>query len=118
MPKQITITSISGNSPFDFYACDITNTYCYLIASSVVAPPVLVLDIPPPLDVASVVNVKVIDSSGCTEFINYSCSPTPTTTATPTVTPTITVTPGLSPTVTPSVTVTPTITPTPTVTAT
>lgn len=118
MPKQIIITSISGNSPFDFYACDITNTYCYLIASSVVAPPVLVLDIPPPLDVASVVNVKVIDSSGCTEFINYSCSPTPTTTTTPTVTPTLTVTPGLSPTVTPSVTLTPTLTATPTVTPT
>lgn len=118
MPKQIIITSISGNSPFDFYACDITNTYCYLIASSVVAPPVLVLDIPPPLDVASVVNVKVIDSSGCTEFINYSCSPTPTTTMTPTVTPTLTVTPGLSPTVTPSVTLTPTLTATPTVTPT
>ena len=118
MPKQIIITSISGNSPFDFYACDITNTYCYLIASSVVAPPVLVLDIPPPLDVASVVNVKVIDSSGCTEFINYSCSPTPTTTMTPTVTPTLTVTPGLSPTVTPSVTLTPTLTASPTVTPT
>lgn len=118
MPKQIIITSISGNSPFDFYACDITNTYCYLIASSVVAPPVLVLDIPPPLDVASVVNVKVIDSSGCTEFINYSCSPTPTMTVTPTMTPTITVTPGLSPTVTPSVTLTPTLTATPTVTPT
>lgn len=118
MPKQIIINSVSGNSPFDFYACDITNTYCYLIASSVFTPPVLVLDIPPPLDVASVVNVKVIDSSGCTEFINYSCSPTPTTTTTPTVTPTLTVTPGLSPTVTPSVTLTPTLTATPTVTPT
>lgn len=118
MPKQIIITSVSGNPPFDFYACDITNTYCYLIASSVVAPPTLVLDIPPPLDVASVVNVKVIDSSGCTEFVNYSCSPTPTTTPTPTLTPTITVTPGLSPTVTPSVTLTPSLTQTPSLTPT
>lgn len=116
MANQITITGITGNPPFDIYACDITITYCYLVASSVVSPPTLVLDVPPPLDNADDVVVKVVDSSGCTMFLNFLCPPSPTPTVTPGLTPTAT--PTNTPTNTPTPTVTPTNTPTPTVTPT
>ena len=120
MPKQITITSVSGSSPFDVYACDITVTYCYLVANFISVPPTLTLSIPPPLENTNDIVIKVIDSLGCSELITFFCSPTPTQTPTQTPTPTMTVTPGLTPTMTPTPSITPTQTPTvtPTVTPT
>ena len=34
MANVIQISSISGNSPYDIYVCDITLTYCYLVSGS------------------------------------------------------------------------------------
>lgn len=111
MAKQITVNYVSGNSPFEVYACDITVTYCYLVTNFVSVPPTLTLSIPPPLENTNDIVIKVIDSLGCSELITFFCSPTPTQTPTQTPTPTMTVTPGLTPTVTPTPSKTPTQTP-------
>ena len=89
--QVIEITSLNGHSPFDISICDLTLTYCYVVATGVVSvPPTLLLTIPIELYGANQVLVVVTDSIGCDEFILQSCpgtpTPTPTTTATPTPT--------------------------------
>jgi hypothetical protein len=89
--QVVEITSLSGHSPFNISICDITLTYCYVVATGVVVvPPTLELQIPAQLEGAQQVIVKVVDSIGCQEIILQSCptTPTPTPTITPTPTPT------------------------------
>jgi len=90
--QVIEITSLNGHSPFDISICDLTLTYCYVVATGVVSvPPTLELPIPSQLEGASQVLVVVTDSIGCEEFLLESCPlpPTPTPTITPTPTPTM-----------------------------
>ena len=92
--QVIEITSLNGHSPFDISICDLTLTYCYVVATGVVSvPPTLQLPIPSQLEGASQVLVVVTDSIGCEEFLLESCPlpPTPTPTTTPTPTPTMVV---------------------------
>ena len=91
MPHQISITGVTGTPPYSITICDTTLVYCYLITGSTTIPPTFTFDVPPPLDVADSVIVKVTDSNGCEIFLPYSCPPTPT--PTPTLTPTPTPTP-------------------------
>jgi len=89
--QVVEITSLSGHSPFNISICDITLTYCYVVATGVVSvPPTLELQIPAQLDGANQVLVVVTDAIGCQEFILQTCpvTPTPTPTITPTPTPT------------------------------
>jgi len=89
--QVVEITSLSGHSPFNISICDITLTYCYVVATNVViVPPTLELQIPAQLEGVQQVIVKVVDSIGCQEIILQSCptTPTPTPTITPTPTPT------------------------------
>jgi len=89
--QVIEITSLSGHSPFNISICDITLTYCYVVATGVVSvPPILELPIPVQLEGAQQIIVKVVDSIGCQELLLQSCpgTPTPTPTQTPTPTPT------------------------------
>ena len=91
--QVINITSLSGTAPYDVYVCDVTITYCYLVASGVSTVP-QVIDLPPFLSGVESIIVKVIDSTGCNEFHLVPCSqPSPSNTLTPSVTPTPTVTP-------------------------
>lgn len=88
--QVIQITSLSGHSPYDITICDITNTYCYVVASGVVSVPITV-EIPTELSGTQELIVVITDSSGCETFSNYNCftpTPTPTFTPTPTITPT------------------------------
>jgi hypothetical protein len=89
--QVIEITSLSGHSPYNITICDITLTYCYVVATGVVVvPPTLQLTIPTQLEGANQVLVVVTDAIGCQEFILQTCptTPTPTPTITPTPTPT------------------------------
>jgi hypothetical protein len=89
--QVIEITSLLGQSPYDISICDLTLTYCYVVATGVVSvPPTLLLTIPSQLEGANQVLVVVTDSIGCEKFILQSCpgTPTPTPTLTPTPTPT------------------------------
>ena len=81
--QVVEITSLSGHSPFNISICDITLTYCYVVATGVVVvPPTLELQIPTQLEGAQQVIVKVVDSIGCQELILQSCPTTPTPTPT------------------------------------
>jgi hypothetical protein len=85
----IEITGATGTGPYDIYVCDITLTYCYLVSSATTIPPTYTVTIPIPLDGASQVIVKLIDSLSCETIQLYTClTPTPTPTLTPTPTPT------------------------------
>ena len=86
----IEITSLTGHSPYDITICDITKSYCYIVASGVTSAPIMV-DIPTELLGTQELIVVVTDSTGCETFSNYNCftpTPTPTFTPTPTITPT------------------------------
>ena len=89
--QVVDIISLTGHSPYNISICDMTLTYCYVVATGVVSvPPTLSLNIPIELTGADKVLVVVTDSIGCQEFILQSCPPTPTPTPTLTPTPTIT----------------------------
>ena len=88
--QVIQITSLTGHSPYDITICDITKSYCYVVASGVTSAPITV-EIPTELSGTQELIVIITDSAGCETFSNYNCfspTPTPTFTPTPTITPT------------------------------
>jgi hypothetical protein len=124
MSQQVTITSVTANTPVEIYYCDSFSADCVYVSTVSVFP--YTFNVPSPYSESSIV-VKIEDVNGCVdgEVINITPTPTssvtPTVTQTPTNTPTQTQTPNSSPTVTPTQTgtptETPTTTPTPSVTA-
>ena len=87
----IEINSITGHSPYDITICDITKTYCVVVATGIVSVPTIV-DVPTELSGTQELIVVITDSSGCETFHPYYCfTPTPTPTHTPTPTQTMTV---------------------------
>ena len=123
MSQQVTITSVTANTPVEIYYCDSMSASCVYVSTVSVFP--YTFDVPDPYDNGDFI-VKIVDTEGCEigHEIYLTPTPTPTTTltSTPTPTNTSTVTPTNSstPTVTPTNTVTPTVTttntPTPTTT--
>lgn len=63
MALQVTINSITGQSPYDVYICQTGGTGCFYISTISSAP--YVFDIPPPYDSSTVYMLKVIDNIGC-----------------------------------------------------
>jgi hypothetical protein len=111
MAQQVTITSVTANTPVDIYYCDSLAANCVYVASVSTFPYTFV--VPDPYDLADYV-IKIIDINGCIDIESALVTPTPTTSVTPTITPTNTQTP----TTTPTNTTTPTTTSTPTTTIT
>lgn len=116
----IEITTFTGATPFNVTICDLTLTYCYVVATNVSSLPIVV-NVPQPLIGSPQLIVKLKDKNNCEHFQLYSCiTPTPTPTPTNTQTPTSSVTPTIkltkTPTPTPTLTPTSTLEPTPTVT--
>ncbi len=112
MPVQVTISSLTGNSPYDLYVCDTTLTACTFVVTF--AYPSYVFNLPAPYDEDSEFCLKIIDSDGC--WITSCKTPSGTPiyiTPTPTKTPTSTPTPTVTTTITPTPSYTPTHTPTP-----
>jgi len=73
MANIIQINSISGNSPYDIYVCDITLTYCYLVSGSTIITTPYQFVVPSPLDNVTSLILKIVDSLGCEKFVLLTC---------------------------------------------
>jgi hypothetical protein len=115
MSQEITITSVTANTPVEIYYCDSIGDNCVYVATVSVFP--YTFNVPPPYDNQDII-VKIIDTQSCVNelIIPISPTPTPSVTSTPTNTPSYTPTNTITPTKTS--TQTPTKTSTPTNTAT
>jgi hypothetical protein len=123
MGQQITITSVTANTPVDIYYCDSLSANCVYISTVSTFPFTFI--VPDPYDFVDYV-IKIIDVNGCVDAEVVPITPTPTASITPTLTqtptntPTETTTPTMTPTMTQTQTMTPTMTqtqtPTPSVT--
>ena len=119
MAEQITIQSVTANTPVDIYYCNALSASCVYVASVAVFP--FTFDVPSPTADTDFV-IKIVDSQSCVDGMTILITPTPT----PSITPTNTLTPTFTPTtsLTPTLTITPTAsipgspTPTPTLTMT
>jgi len=123
MAIDITIASITGQSPYDIYICDSVVANCVYISTIQSGNTPYIFTVPTPLDNQTSLCVKIVDSNECVfsycfvGYITQTPTQTPTVTPTKTTTPTVTPTNTTTPTVTPTNTTTPTITPTITPTA-
>lgn len=63
MPTDITISGITGSTPFKIYVCDDPITTCVYINTITTTP--YVFEIPSVLDGQPSYNLKVIDNNGC-----------------------------------------------------
>jgi hypothetical protein len=123
MSQQVTITSVTANTPVDIFYCNSSSGSCVSVATVSVFP--YTFTVPPPYDETNIV-IKIEDNNGCVdgEVIFITPTPTPSITSSPTRTPTQTSTttqtqtntPTRTPTQTSTPTTTPTFTPTPSVT--
>jgi hypothetical protein len=123
MSEQVTITSVTANTPVDI-SYSYANSGSPVYVATVSTFP-FTFDVPDPYDLADFL-VIIEDTQGCLYSQEVYITPTPTPSITPsqTVTPTVTTTPSntpsYTPTTTPTITVTstvsPTVTPTPSVT--
>ena len=64
MAVQVTINSITGQSPFDIYICQSNGTGCFYISTITSTP--YVFDITEPYDSSTLYMLKVIDGNNCT----------------------------------------------------
>jgi len=63
MALSITISSITGTSPFEIYICQSDGTGCFYINDTSTVP--YTFDIPSPYDTSVSYMVKVVDAEGC-----------------------------------------------------
>lgn len=105
MSQQVTITSVTANTPVDIYYCDSFSANCVYVSTVSVFP--FFFDVPPPYDETNIV-IKIEDVNGCIDGETVFVTPTPTSNVTPTVTQTPTVTPTNSRTPSTTLTMTPT----------
>jgi hypothetical protein len=117
MAQQVTITSVTANTPVDIYYCNSTSGDCISVATVSVFP--YTFDVPDPYDYEDFV-IKIIDTQGCIDGDIIYITPTPTPNVTPSLsfTPTQTITQTITQTKTPTQTPTFTMTPTQTQTQT
>ena len=125
MSQQVTITSVTANTPVEIYYCNSFSASSSCVSVGTVSTFPFTFSVPPPYDQTNIV-IKIEDNNGCIDGEVIFITPTPTSsvtptltktpTNTPTVTKTPTTTPTLSPTNTASPTTTPTFTPTPSTT--
>ena len=115
MSQEVTISSVTANTPVDIYYCDSMSASCVYVATVSTFP--YTFDVLDPYDYADFV-IKIVDTQSCEigQIILVTPTQTPPNTATPT--PTITVTPTNTSTNTPTPSITPTNTSTPTLTPT
>jgi hypothetical protein len=66
MPTEITITSVSGATPFDVYICNDPSTTCVYVDTITVANIPYSFNVPSILDGQTSYNLKVVDNNGCT----------------------------------------------------
>jgi len=121
MAQEVTITSVTANTPLDIYYCNSTSGSCVSVGTVSVFP--FSFTVPDSASTENIV-IKIIDTQGCIDGNIIYITPTPTPTITPSLsfspTPTVTstITPTNTNTKTPTNSVTPTFTPTNTTTPT
>lgn len=123
MSQQVTINSVTANTPVEIFYCNSSSGSCVSVATVSSFP--YTFSVPPPYDETNIV-IKIEDNNGCIDGEIIYITPTPTSSVTPTVTktptntPTVTKTPTNTPTISPTqtatTTTTPTVTPTPSTT--
>ena len=64
MAVQVTISSITGQSPYDVYICQSNGSGCFYISTITTTP--YVFDIPAPYDTSSSYLLNVVDANNCT----------------------------------------------------
>ena len=64
MAVQVTISSITGQSPYDVYICQSNGSGCFYISTITTTP--YVFDIPSPYDTSASYQLKVVDANNCT----------------------------------------------------
>jgi len=111
MSQQVTITSVTANTPVEIFYCDSFSANCVYVSTVSVFP--YTFDVPPPYNENNIV-IKIEDTEGCIDGEIVYITPTPTASITPTVTKTPTNTPTQTQTSTNTPTVTTTQTKTPT----
>jgi hypothetical protein len=101
MAIEVTINSVTGQSPYDIYICQTGGTGCFYMATITSVP--YTFTIPQPYNTSTSYMLKLIDNNGCiitgVQNVEVCVTPTvtPTSTTTPTVTPTQTNTPSITP---------------------
>ena len=63
MAVQVTISSITGQSPYDLYICQSNGSGCFYITTISSIP--YVFDIPSPYNTSSSYMLKVVDANNC-----------------------------------------------------
>ena len=66
MPTKITVNSITGITPYDFYICLSGGSPCYFIKSISSGSLPYSFQVPVPIQDLPSYNLKVVDSVGCT----------------------------------------------------
>ena len=110
MSQEVTISSVTANTPVDIYYCDSMSASCVYVATVSTFP--YTFDVLDPYDDTNFV-IKIVDTQSCEigQVILVTPTQTPTNTATPTQTITVTPTNTSTNTPTPSITATNTVTP-------
>jgi hypothetical protein len=65
MAQQVTITSVTANTPVDIYYCDSLSANCVYIAISTIETTPYIFDIPEPYNSSFSYMLKIIDSNNC-----------------------------------------------------
>jgi hypothetical protein len=63
MAVQVTISSITGQSPYDIYICQSDGSGCFYVTTITTIP--YVFDIPAPYDTSSSYMLRVVDANNC-----------------------------------------------------
>lgn len=70
MPTQITISTLSGFSPFDVYSCDTGYTNCIYISTITSGQVPYSFDLPFIQEGMAEIGLKVVDSNNCIIELN------------------------------------------------
>lgn len=65
MPNEITISGITGSSPFDIYTCDTGRTTCIYMNTVKSSDLPVSFDVPIIFESLPSVNVKIVDDINC-----------------------------------------------------
>jgi hypothetical protein len=63
MAVQVTISSITGQSPYDVYICQSNGSGCFYVTTITSTP--YVFDIPEPYDTSTSYQLQVVDGNNC-----------------------------------------------------
>ena len=63
MAVQVTISSITGQSPYDIYICQSDGSGCFYVTTITTIP--YVIDIPAPYNTSSSYMLRVVDANNC-----------------------------------------------------